>query len=72
MVAVIYCVYEYFRNIFKDRLSTTLASIFLGFCLVSLVYYPAHLFLPATLGMIGYSFMCVLKNEGVTDAIYPC
>jgi O-antigen ligase len=60
---ILYCIWEYFRKIFKDRLAVTLASLFLGFCIAALLYYPAHLFLPATVGMFSYTFMYVLKNN---------
>ncbi len=54
----------------KDRLSVVLASCFFGFCIASLFYYPSHLFLPAIIGMISYSFMYVLKNQEEEDVEY--
>jgi O-antigen ligase len=63
LMGVLYCIWEYFRNILKDRLGITLASLFLGFCIASLLYFPSHLWLPCTIGMLSYSFMFVLKNQ---------
>lgn len=63
MSAVLYCVWEYFRGMFKDRLSVVLVSMFLGFCVACLIYFPAHLWMTAIIGMFSYSFMYVLKNE---------
>lgn len=68
--SILYCIYEYFRFMLKDRLAVVLASMFLGICVASLIYHPAHIWLMAAIGMIGYSFMYVLKNEGEQNVIY--
>ncbi len=70
LLTVIYCIYEYFRGMLKDRLSVTLASCFLGFCLVGCLYFPSHLWIMAGVACFSYSFQYVLKNEGVTNGTF--
>lgn len=62
VISILYCIYEYFRIMLKDRLSIVLASCFLGFCVASLNYFPSHLWLPSTIGMTAYSFSYALRN----------
>ena len=57
---IIWAIVEYFKNF---RLDIKLSLIFLGFCLLSLVSFPSHLWLIAMVGMISYSWLYSLKNE---------
>ena len=67
LASVVYCIFDYFQEMLRDRLSVTLASIFLGFCLASLFYFPAHLWMMATIGILSYSFGYVLRRRDVID-----
>ncbi len=62
----IWCIYGYFNTFraFKTNQTITLESMFFGFCILSLFFFPAHLWIMATLGMISYSFMFVNYRKG--------
>ena len=62
---ILWCIWEYFRmfKTSKTDLTIKLAVMFLGFCLLSLFSFPAHLWLIAVVGMFSYSWLYVLKNE---------
>lgn len=65
LILALWCIWDYFVlfRAFKTNLTIKLASIFFGFCLLSLFTFPAHLWLLASMGMMGYSFLYSLKNE---------
>jgi O-antigen ligase len=68
LTAILYCIWEYFRTMFKDRLAVVLASCFLGFLVTSLLLFPVHLWIIAMIAIMAYSWQFVLKNE--EDLIY--
>ncbi len=65
LALVLWCIVDYFRvfRTIRTDLTIRLASIFFGFCVLSMFTFPAHLFLLASLGMLSYSWLYVLKNE---------
>ena len=65
LVLGIWCIEDYFRRFFrlKTDLTKRLACIFLGFCVLSLTQFPAHLWLMASMGMISYSWLFVIEGE---------
>lgn len=64
-IFILWGIWEYFRifKTIKTELTIKLASIFFGFCLLSLVTFSAHLWQMAIIGMMGYSFLYVIKNK---------
>ena len=65
LVLLLWCIWEYFKlfRTFKTDLTIKLASIFFGFCLLSLFTFNAHLWQVAIIGMISYSGIYVIKNN---------
>lgn len=61
---LIYGIYSWFLSLNSvDVLSIRISAIFIGFIVLSLMTFPAHLWLLASMGMIGYSFIYALKGE---------
>ena len=56
---VVWAIIDYFRIFIRNRtnLNIRLASIFFGFLLICFTSFPAHLWLLASMGMVGYSFL---------------
>ena len=65
LVLVLWCIWEYFKlvNSNRNELTLKLASIFFGFCVLALFTFNCHLWLLASMGMMGYSFIYALKGE---------
>ena len=65
LVLVLWCIWDYFTifKTLKTDLTIRLASMFFGFCLLALFTFPDHLFLMATIGMISYSGLFIIKNN---------
>jgi len=61
-----YAIVDYFR-IFKKSANgvteVTLASMMVGFLVLSALSYPSHLWLLSSLGMVSYSFMYSIKGD---------
>jgi O-antigen ligase len=62
---LLWCLFDYFKRVFVilDGTTMKLASIFFGFCILGLFSFPAHIWLLASMGMIGYSWFYVIENE---------
>jgi len=62
---IIWLIWDYFKTFrtIKTDLTIKIVSMFLGFCLLSLVSFPTHIWIVASIGMISYSFMYVIKNN---------
>lgn len=60
-----WCIFDYFKTFrtFKTNLTIRLASIFVGFCVLGLFSFPAHLWLLSSMGMIAYSWLFILTKE---------
>jgi hypothetical protein len=59
-------IWEYFRVFWKARkndLAIRLASIFTGFLVLSLLNFPAHLWLTGSMAIIGYAWIYTIHNE---------
>ena len=67
LMLLLWCIWDYFKifRTLKTDLTIRLASIFLGFCLLGLFSFPAHLWIMSAMGMIAYSWLFALK--GVND-----
>lgn len=65
LVLVIWCIWNYFKkfNSLKTDLTIRLASVFFGFCLISLVTFFGHLWQTAVIGMFAYASIYCLNNE---------
>ena len=59
---VIFCITAFFKRLKRDLLSITLGGMFLGFTLVCLLSYPAHLWLLASMGIFGYAGAIALQD----------
>lgn len=62
---VIWCIYDYFKTFRekRDDLTIKIASIFLGFCLLGLFSFPAHLWLISLFGVLSYSLLYAIKEK---------
>jgi len=63
LVLVLWCIWDYFKTPLKTDLTIRLASIFFGFCFVSGMLSPAHLWLTSVIGLMSYAGLYVIKNE---------
>ena len=56
---VIWGIIDYFKRLMSNitDLNIQLASIFFGFIILCFTSYPCHLWLPASMGMVSYSFI---------------
>lgn len=60
-----WCIYDYFKTFSenKNNLTIKIACIFFGFCMLSFLTFPAHLWLLSLFGILSYSFLYALKKE---------
>jgi len=60
LVLIIWGIIDYYKKFTfakKDKVNVCMASMFLGFLLSAILGFPAHLWMLAGLGIIGYSFL---------------
>ena len=65
LILVLWCIWDYFKTPLKTDLTIRLASIFFGFCFVSGMLSPAHLWLTSVIGLMSYAGLYIIKNEVV-------
>lgn len=59
LVLIFWGIIDYFKKFWyaeKDKVTVCMAAMFIGFLLCSLTGFPAHLFMLAALGILGYSW----------------
>lgn len=71
LVLAIWCIYDYFKTFtaFKTDLTIKFASIFFGFCILSLFSFPCHLWLMSTIGILSYSSIYIIKKEHLCELV---
>ena len=71
LVLLLWCLWDYFNSFktLRTDLTIKLASIFFGFCLLAMFTFNSHLWMLSSIGMIGYSFFYVLKNNSGTQML---
>ncbi len=62
---VLWCIWDYFKIFLtiKSDVAIKLVSMFLGFCLLGLFTFNAHLWLISVFGMMAYAGIYCIKNE---------
>ena len=69
LIFVLWIVWDYFNIFIKNinDLTIKLASIFFGFCILSMFLFPAHLWVIATTAMFCYAGIYAIKNEVISE-----
>ena len=62
LLLIWWVIFDYFR-MFRTDLTIRVASMFFGFCFLSLFTFNAHLWIISGAGLMAYAFMYVLRNS---------